>query len=170
MIGLIKGWNRIRALTGIAAAVLSVVAIATPARAQRSISCSSDNGKRHYCDVETRGGVSMVRQRSDTACEEGYSWGYDRRGIWVDHGCRADFTVGADYAAAPPAPERLTLTCSSDDGKRHYCPADTSRGVRIFHQRSSARCTEGYSWGFDREGIWVDHGCRGDFRLHQGMR
>ena len=76
------------------AGVLAVAAItARPAVAQRSISCSSDNGKRHYCDVDTRGGVSMVRQRSDSACQEGYSWGFDRTGVWVDRGCRADFRL-----------------------------------------------------------------------------
>ena len=160
---------RIRALTGVAASAVAVMAMTTPARAQHSISCSSDNGKRHYCQVETRGGVSMLRQRSDTACQEGYSWGYDRRGIWVDHGCRADFTVESEYGA-PSAGERLTLTCASEDGKRHFCPAETSRGVRMFHKLSDARCTEGYSWGFDRRGVWVDHGCRAEFRLNQGIR
>jgi hypothetical protein len=162
-----------RAFLPALAGVLAIAAItAPPALAQRSISCSSDNGKRHYCDVDTRGGVSMVHQRSDAACEEGYSWGYDRRGIWVDHGCRADFAVNSsEYGAPPSAPaERLTLTCASDDGKRHYCSADTLRGVRMFHQRSGARCTEGYSWGFDRAGIWVDHGCRAEFRLGAGIR
>ncbi len=162
-----------RAFFPVLAGILAFAAItAQPAVAQRSISCSSDNGKRHYCDVDTRGGVSMVHQRSDTACQEGYSWDYDRRGIWVDHGCRADFTVNSsEYGAPPPvATERLTLTCGSEDGRRHYCPADTLRGVRMFRQQSHARCTEGYSWGFDRSGIWVDHGCRADFRLHAGIR
>jgi hypothetical protein len=78
------------------AGLLAIAAVAaSPALAQRSIACSSDNGKRHYCEVDTRGGVSMVHQRSDTACEEGYSWDYDRRGIWVDHGCRAEFRLHA---------------------------------------------------------------------------
>ena len=114
---------------GIAASVIALAAMTAPANAQRSISCSSDNGKRHYCDVETRGGVSMLRQRSDAACEEGYSWGYDRRGIWVDHGCRADFKVDSEETALVTPPERLTLTCSSDDGKRHFCQADTRQGT-----------------------------------------
>jgi hypothetical protein len=165
-----KDWIRIRTLMGIAASVIAVAAMTAPAEAQRSISCSSDNGKRHYCNVETRGGVSMQRQRSDAACEEGYSWGYDRRGIWVDHGCRADFKVDSVDSALAAPPERLTLTCSSSDGKRHFCQADTLQGVRLFHKLSDTRCTEGYSWGFDRHGVWVDHGCRAEFRLHQGMR
>jgi hypothetical protein len=35
--------------------------------------------------------VQLTNQRSGSPCQQGYSWGYDRRGIWVDHGCRADF-------------------------------------------------------------------------------
>lgn len=160
-----------RSLFPVIAGVLFVMAMGLQrGMAQRAVACSSDNGKRHYCDVDTRGGVTMVRQHSDAACEEGYSWGYDRRGVWVDHGCRADFSIDADYGAPPPVSERLTLACSSDDGKRHYCAADTRRGVRMYHQMSHARCTEGYSWGFDRHGVWVDHGCRADFRLHEGMK
>jgi hypothetical protein len=50
--------------------------------------------RRHYCDADTRDGVRLLRQRSDAACRQGSSWGYDRRGIWVDRGCRADFEVG----------------------------------------------------------------------------
>jgi hypothetical protein len=158
-------------MRGVVAAISGFIAVmamtSRPAVAQRSIPCSSGDGKRHYCEVDTRGGVSMTRQRSDANCEEGFSWGYDRRGIWVDHGCRADFVVNAGYGGEPAVPSsgRLTITCSSDDGKRHYCEADTRRGVRMFNQRSNARCTEGSSWGYDRRGIWVDHGCRADFRL-----
>ena len=153
--------------------LIAVIAMAPrPAMAQHSIACASDDGKRHYCDVDTRGGVSLIRQRSDTHCEEGYSWDYDRRGIWVDHGCRADFVVNSGNGGEPPESSggRLTITCSSDDGQRHYCPAETRYGVRMFRQLSKTRCTEGYSWGFDRNGIWADHGCRADFRLHTGMR
>ena len=155
------------AITGLVMAMTPL-----PAVAQRAVQCSSNDGKRHYCDVDTRGGVSMKRQLSDANCEEGYSWDYDRRGIWVDHGCRADFVVNSGYGIESPEPHesRLTLTCSSDDGKRHYCSADTRYGVRIFHQLSKTRCEEGFSWGFDRNGIWVDRGCRADFRLHTGIR
>jgi hypothetical protein len=38
----------------------------------------------------------MSQQHSESACQEGYSWGSDDRGIWVDHGCRADFVVEGD--------------------------------------------------------------------------
>jgi DUF3011 family protein len=61
-----------------------------------------------------------------------------------------------------------TLTCSSDDMARHFCRANTSNGVQMIHQRSGSPCTQGYSWGYDNGGIWVDHGCRADFSLGGG--
>src|SRR5690348_9983667 len=44
--------------------------------------CASDDGRRHYCNADTRGGVRLVRQRSGSSCVQGRSWGYDRRGVW----------------------------------------------------------------------------------------
>jgi hypothetical protein len=58
------------------------------------VSCSSDDMRRNVCRVNTGGGVRLVRQRSDADCIYGRTWGYDRRSIWVDRGCRADFEVG----------------------------------------------------------------------------
>ena len=155
---------------GFAVAVSGLIAMVAmaprPAMAQHAISCSSDDGKRHYCAVDTRGGVSMTRQRSDANCEEGFSWDYDRKGIWVDHGCRAEFVVNSEYGEpSESGGGPLTISCSSEDGKRHYCPAEIRHGVRIFNQRSNARCTQGSSWGYDHGGVWVDHGCRAEFRL-----
>lgn len=60
---------------------------------QRTISCYSDDGNRRYCDADTRNGVQLIRQRGTARCERGYSWDYDARGVWVDHGCQADFRL-----------------------------------------------------------------------------
>ncbi len=65
----------------------------TAARGRR-VTCASDDGRRHYCRVDTRWGVRMTNQRSGSPCLQGRTWGYDRRGIWVDRGCRADFVLG----------------------------------------------------------------------------
>ena len=51
------------------------------------ISCSSEGGEKHYCEADTRYGARLVRQRSETPCKEGESWGYDEDGIWVDKVC-----------------------------------------------------------------------------------
>ncbi|MFL6426641.1 MAG: DUF3011 domain-containing protein [Acidobacteriaceae bacterium] len=128
----------------------------------QTITCSSDDGGRHTCPADARGGVQMTNQRSGSPCQQGYSWGYDSRGIWVDHGCRADFTVNSRGNRWGGGGQ--TVTCSSDDGNRHYCSADTRRGVQMTNQRSGSPCQQGYSWGYDSRGIWVDHGCRADFQ------
>lgn len=56
-----------------------------------SVRCESVDGRQQYCPVDTRGGVRLVKQISRTACIEGRNWGSDRRGVWVQGGCRADF-------------------------------------------------------------------------------
>jgi hypothetical protein len=160
---------------------------------QSVVSCSSDDMRRHYCSVDTSGGVSLVRQRSDASCIEGRTWGYDRRGIWVDRGCRAEFALNSyrgnggyggygrnrDYGYGgnyPPNGGRdsgygnysSTMRCDSDDMRRHWCSVDTRGGVQLLRQRSDAACIEGRTWGYDRRGIWVDRGCRAEFAVGTG--
>jgi hypothetical protein len=158
---------RMRGFLLTALGIMAFLAAAAPVASAQNITCSSDNGKRNYCPVDTSRGVQLVRQRSGSPCTQGSTWGYDRRGIWVDRGCRADFVVrtggrpgGPGYGPGRPG---QSITCSSDNGRRNYCAADTRRGVQLVRQRSDARCTQGYSWGYDRRGIWVDRGCRADF-------
>jgi hypothetical protein len=59
-----------------------------------TIYCASDDGKRNYCSANTRGGVQMTNQRSGSACIQGQTWGWENNRIWVDRGCRAEFTTG----------------------------------------------------------------------------
>src|SRR6266852_3753129 len=73
--------------------VAAALLIFSPRSSAQTISCSSDDMRRYSCPVDTRGGVRMVKQNSDSPCQQGYSWGYDREGIWVDRACRADFAV-----------------------------------------------------------------------------
>jgi hypothetical protein len=84
-----------------AALALSSLAIAgllslspAPAEAQRTFTCESRGFDATRCNVDVRGGVRLVRQLSNAACERGRSWGYDDRGVWVSRGCRAEFTLG----------------------------------------------------------------------------
>jgi len=133
------------------------------------LTCSSEDGGRHYCESDIQGEAVLLRQRSGSPCRQGYSWGNDRRGIWVDHGCRADFSVtgwrkpavDSNYTPAYVG----TLKCSSDFGTRQYCAVDTRGGVRVSRQISESSCRLGYSWGYDRNGVWVDHGCRAEFEI-----
>ena len=63
----------------------------------RQIRLQCDSNKKRYqmcqVDVGRRGRVQLVNQMSDTRCTEGYSWGWNRAGVWVNHGCRAQFVI-----------------------------------------------------------------------------
>jgi len=134
----------------------------TGAAQEQPIHCVSDDGGRRYCPADTSRGVSLVKQRGEIPCNKDNSWGYDEKGIWVDHGCDGDFVLGPE--ATPAAGGGKLLTCSSDGGKK-YCDANTRHGVRLVKQRSDAPCKQQDSWGYDGLGIWVDKGCSADFAL-----
>ena len=161
----------------------------TTDREGAKLTCASDDGRRHYCQADTSRGVRMLNQRSGSPCIQGDTWGYDRRGIWVDRGCRADFLVRADVfqggggPGVPPypgdnrppdtrppdngwsGPSNGVIRCESNDMGRNFCRVAIRRGVRLIKQRSGSPCREGETWGYDRGGIWVDRGCRADFAV-----
>jgi hypothetical protein len=146
-----------------------------------NLTCASDDGRRHYCQVNTGGSVRMVNQRSGSPCIQGQTWGWDRGGVWVDRGCRADFLLGTagygpGYRPPPgngyyppppvmPAPSGGVITCSSNDMGYKFCSAYTRQGVRLVNQRSGSPCVQGQTWGYNNKGVWVDRGCRADFQL-----
>src|ERR1700733_1744525 len=140
---------------------------ASPDPQSQIISCSSDNMRRNYCAADVRGGVQLIKQRSDSPCIFNRTWGFiNGRGIWVDRGCRADFAItrpnwgGWDNG--------YNIYCASDNGRRNVCPTDTRGGVQLIRQRSGSACDFGRTWGYDRRGIWVDRGCRADFQIGGG--
>ena len=161
-----------RSLALVAGVIACTLCLPNEVRGQNNgsaITCSSNNGKRVYCSADTRGGVRMVRQISGSSCQEGSSWGYDARGIWVDRGCRAEFAVaGAGYGNSGNSGSGSTITCSSDNGQRVYCNTGTQGGVRMVRQISGSPCQEGSTWGYDARGIWVDRGCRAEFSVAGG--
>jgi hypothetical protein len=124
--------------------------------------CESHDGRTSQCRVNTRGGVALVRQLSRGACIEGRTWGWDRRGVWVTGGCRAEFEVGGGYG------DGGVVRCESHDGRQNYCAMETRGGVVLLRQLSRGACIEGRTWGFDRRGVWVADGCRGEFSSARG--
>jgi hypothetical protein len=155
--------------------IVAALMVFIPSSAAQNINCSSEDGKRHYCATNAQGRVRLVQQRSGSSCQEGYSWGSDSQGIWVDHGCRADFAIeqgrgdwgrdgdhDRDYGNYGSGQGQV-ISCSSDDMHKQYCAADTRGGVQLVKQHSDASCKQGHGWGFNSRGIWVDHGCRADF-------
>jgi hypothetical protein len=54
------------------------------------------------------------------------------------------------------------ITCESQDYHRSHCRVPW-RDAELVRQTSNSACIEGRSWGVDRNGIWVDQGCAGQF-------
>jgi hypothetical protein len=126
------------------------------------ITCSSNDGRRNWCDIGPNRDVRLVRQISGSACIRDNTWGLDRRGLWVDRGCRAEFVIGRQAGPPPPPPPQV-VTCSSNDGRRNWCDVGGRRDIRFKRQISGSACIQGNTWGIDRRGIWVDRGCRAEF-------
>lgn len=82
-------------VAGAFVAVVSGWGMPAPASAQRTVKVESKNGQYTYQRANTAGGVRLLRQISRDACVEGQTWGFDRDGIWVDKGCRAEFETGS---------------------------------------------------------------------------
>ena len=86
----------------------------------------------------------------------------DRRGRCLD-----DDEDDSGYGSGDPWSRDRLVKCESQGHKERYCRVDTRRGVELYRQLSEARCRYGSSWGYDRRGIWVDRGCRADFRVRR---
>lgn len=174
-----------------AALALLIIATATPvsqpayaAEEGYVIRCESRRDRDNYCTADTSGGVVLRRTLSNAACIEGKSWGFDKTGIWVREGCRADFDVPRAYSsgrgwssqrgygryyrdgakAQPGGPERVV--CESKGKARIVCPVDGLKTVDLVYERSRDRCRFQVSWGFDDKSIWVDQGCRAEFLVN----
>ncbi len=132
----------------------------------QTVTCASEDGSKKYCQADTRHGARLVRQSSASPCTEGTSWGYDEQGIWVDQGCGGEFALGSSGQGernSSATDAGVKVTCTSDDGRRKYCPAETRGGVQLVRQRGQTICSQGSNWGYDTHGIWVNRGCGGDF-------
>ncbi len=58
-----------------------------------------------------------------------------------------------------------TIRCESKDGQYRTCAANTAGGVTLSRQLSSQGCWQNDTWGYDRNRIWVNRGCRAEFRV-----
>jgi hypothetical protein len=147
-------------------------------RADTIVRCESHDYNRNECMADTRGGVSIVNQVSDSTCIEGRNWGYGRGHIWVDDGCAAEFRVGDRYSYRDDryrgrdyvigrsyASAGGVVTCESIDNQRETCEIPRNSGVRLLNQISDSPCVRGRTWGAYGRRIWVDDGCRAEFQV-----
>jgi hypothetical protein len=142
----------------------ALLAFAPTGASAGTVKVESKGMQRVYKRTSTKGGVRLRKQLSREACVQGVSWGFDRDGIWVDQGCRAEFETGTPAASGEPATGRI-VTVESEGMQREVRYVSTRGGVRLRRQLSREACVEGVSWGFDRESVWVDKGCRAELEI-----
>lgn len=136
----------------------------------RGIVCESREGKRRRCPTGFGGPVVLVEQYSDSPCIEGDTWGWTPGEVWVRRGCRGLFDEGRGRPGLPGGGRPgyggydYSVTCASEGGRYRSCAWDDSQGrPRLIEQISRDPCIEGRTWGYDRNGLWVDQGCRARF-------
>lgn len=123
------------------------------------VRCESIDGRSNQC--YTGGGrAELIRQVSSSPCIEGRTWGQRNDSVWVTQGCRADFRISryggyGDYGDV--------VRCESIDGRYNRCALPGRGRPQLLRQISNAPCIEGRTWGSDRDSVWVNDGCRGDF-------
>ena len=129
---------------------------------RRVVHCNS-NGRQESCPVMLRGApVRLLRQLSAWPCKEGRTWGVRRNEIWVSRGCDGEFEIGAEDGSGFIDAPRM-VTCESKGRARRTCGVSVEHGVHVGRQISGTQCVQGKNWGWNRDGVWVDNGCRADF-------
>jgi hypothetical protein len=124
-------------------------------------------------DPRSNRGIAVVHIEDRKGGREGYTFdlewrggsnygggGFPGRGRGGYDGGRGGYDGGRGGGR-----DGYIVACQSDRGRRSFCRADTSRGVRLVRELNGSRCRQGDSWGFNQEGIWVDRGCRGEFEV-----
>lgn len=175
-------------LAGYSAVASAQTSVRHAQRAQ-SISCSSDSNQRRVCRVPGWDDAKLVRQISKTRCERGRNWGLQRGVLWVDNGCRGTFaqvfvrrnthdrrgqygTPGNRHGSHAGNLRPIAMNCGSQSNDYRLCQVDIGQrgSVRLDKQVSKSACVFNRSWGWNRQGVWVNHGCRGRFVVSRGSR
>lgn len=141
---------------------------AYPGNPGQVVNCGSSDNRPASCRVPPGWrGVRLVQQTSRAACIEGRTWGYSRGMIWVNNGCRGNFAAASGWRPGPGWNRDIQLSCGSPQYRYAFCQVDVgpSGSVVVIRQISDTRCVRGRNWGWNRAGIWVDHGCSARFRV-----
>lgn len=128
-----------------------------PGPGTQTIRCESTGNRLNTCRTTWQGASRLVRQLSNSACQQGRDWNSRNGEVWVNHGCRGEFQR--------VAMNNYSVTCSSQGSRPTTCAWDRRQGQPYLLQRlSNSACTEGRTWGYNtRQGLWVSGGCRARF-------
>lgn len=133
------------------------------------VTCQSMKDREQLCPAAIGGDVRLYRQLSEEPCREGRNWWWNKDGVRVTDGCRAEFRYrprqagGGNWQGA----ERSVVTCQSEKDRERFCPAPIAGDVRLVRQISDTPCREGRNWSWTSDGVRVRDGCRGDFEYRK---
>ena len=78
----------------------------------------------------------------------------------------AALLIALVFPVAAQPPGGVIVRCQSGlFGSFKRCPAPITGRVILVRERSHNKCWEGQTWGWDRNSIWVDDGCKADFQV-----
>lgn len=134
-----------------------------------TLRCESRSGDLQNCRVNNlnQQSVRLERRLSSAACVNGRTWGTMPNVIWVESGCRAEFsyTTGRGSGGNNNNDGRHRITCQSRNGDLQNCRVNglIENSVRLERRLSSTACVNGRTWGTMPNIIWVESGCRAEF-------
>ncbi len=155
-----------------------------PPPAGRIVRCESMNYRPARCAVDVYG-PPVIQQVLWGPCIQGQSWSWDRGGINVSSGCRANFLlpvrpnfgggypgggigngagIGGGMGGGMPGSGQV-ITCSSWNFQPARCAAFTRNGITLLSV-NGGECIRNRTWGWDGNGIWVNNGCRARFQIN----
>lgn len=79
----------------------------------------------------------------------------------------AVLSITCTAAPQQSAAASQSITCESNNGNRQYCGGYSLNQVAFQRQISTSPCIRNQSWGVDRQGLWVDRGCRAVFAIRR---
>ena len=128
------------------------------------VTCQSQKDREQFCPAPIAGDVRLARQLSDAPCKQGRTWNWNRDGVRVWEGCRAEFEYRRRGGDLDPGSSNLRrVTCQSQKDREQFCPAPIEGDMRVFRQISDTRCRQGRNWNWTRDGVRVWEGCRAEF-------
>ena len=135
---------------------------------QTQFSCSSVESRYRECQLPVNGRARLIKQKSDSPCIEGRTWGQRGDRVWVDEGCRAKFEVTRHGSGSGGSGGANTVDCLSENGRYRECSIGAGYFGRLVREYSNARCRKDITWGTRNGVIWVTDGCRARFERQRG--
>lgn len=105
-------------------------------QAEEILRCESQQGGYTYCQAAQAGEGMLVlhRQLSSNDCVYQETWGHKDNGVWVDKGCRAEFTTRTPPTVSEETPDVNTMVITEsleEEANASKKPTDKPATVEV---------------------------------------